>query len=143
MYCTNCGTKLDDNQKFCHNCGAQIVATYANKSTIGQMEIPVPPARPAASDAAAPIAPVPPQPQATPQPVQPKPLQPIAEAKTDPDEVEVIIEDDDEEEEDRFKTLKWIGKIAFYIAIAVAAFMVKDCSRSQKIHNIVNRASRY
>lgn len=23
MYCRECGTKLDDNQKFCHNCGAE------------------------------------------------------------------------------------------------------------------------
>ena len=26
MYCSNCGTKLDDNAKFCPNCGTKVVS---------------------------------------------------------------------------------------------------------------------
>lgn len=33
MYCTNCGTKLDDNSKFCSQCGTK-VGTIAEKESV-------------------------------------------------------------------------------------------------------------
>lgn len=27
-FCTNCGTKLEENSKFCHNCGVQAISEY-------------------------------------------------------------------------------------------------------------------
>ncbi|GEQ02854.1 MULTISPECIES: DUF805 domain-containing protein [Staphylococcus] len=31
MYCTNCGTKLDSNSKFCPNCGSKVGLSYSNE----------------------------------------------------------------------------------------------------------------
>lgn len=32
-FCTNCGTKLDENEKFCHHCGKPVGTTNAPAST--------------------------------------------------------------------------------------------------------------
>jgi len=41
-FCSNCGTKLSENEKFCHNCGTKISASDTNSNeTSVQAEKPV------------------------------------------------------------------------------------------------------
>lgn len=36
MYCTKCGTKNEDNNAFCKNCGAKLVKSATNNSGVAQ-----------------------------------------------------------------------------------------------------------
>lgn len=49
-FCSNCGTKLEENQQFCTNCGAnQAAANQAQQQTQQQYYAPPPPPPPASS----------------------------------------------------------------------------------------------
>ena len=58
MFCTECGTKLDDNAAFCTNCGHQIPVAAATAAASAVAEVPVvevPVAEPVATPVAEPV----------------------------------------------------------------------------------------
>ena len=69
MFCSKCGTKIDDNAKFCGGCGALTGNAAAPAPSAAQPSpVPVPPKAPTPPPAAPQSAPPPPAPQSAPVP---------------------------------------------------------------------------